>query len=734
MPDYGLGRWGLGEYGVGEEIPEPSHVHPHDSGRQVLPEILLRIPDSNWPVSPGLPIGTGRCDALSLDREIVAASLPGQVRGKTGFSIGTASVTVAQPKRQFVPWSPSSDRIIGAGDEAELFAWDERADERAPLGRWRVSKPAGALTSSQVAVELDESQARGRSLPNRLPTIAGPVDPVWIVDQLARQMGYYSTPKPTALTVLDVPLCGSIAPTVGGPVLAGSGSVWDESLGSVGLSDDTTVKPIWGLPGMPDGPIRVAFSGGFTILSFRVPTDGGTTTATVDINCWNHGRLFMRVDSSAWVDTNYTPGLNPDWPMRVEVEVEQSGSTFRARARSTDSDTAWSSYISVARGTARLAPDQVSLQGGMLASISALQVGTGPLSWEPPSARLTLLDGVVDAPWVPATADVWTALQGVTDSWGAIAWTTNDDRLVLLNRHQAAGTGRPKTRIDVDRLAEDIRWSVAADDFADRLEVTWRPVTWPDEFTDPSVWTVADRLHVPAGGSVSVDVDLGGYVRSLAPFEPFATAALGASEWQAFTAPMDGDPVEAGVSVAVEHPSPSRARVTVSNMTGTDVWMVDGSGASGLTLRGTGLATQDQESTITRGAAEVDAKFPLEIDLGYTVQRREDAEALTSYLWERVNRPRWRAESVRLPLDWSRDLGDLLLLDHPRSGLSVTALVTGVHIDTGSAGMTVDLVALPPTWDDFDAAWLGRTGPAFDTAWAGKSGTAFDAAPLKTEA
>ena len=729
MPAYGLGRWGLGEYGVGEEIPEPSYVHPHDSGRQTLPEILLRIPDSNWPVSPGLPIGTGRCDALSLDREIVAASLPGQVRGKTGFSIGTASVTVAQPKRQFVPWSPSSDRIIGAGDEAELFAWDERADERAPLGRWRVAKPAGALTSSQVAVELDESQARGRSLPNRLPTIAGPVDPVWIVDQLARQMGYYSTPKPTATTVLDVPLCGSGFASVGHVVTGLQGATWRD-LDTVALGANPTVLPRWSM-GLGTTSFRVARSGD-GVLSFWF--QGLVGLVQVDTAIWLDGRVALRINGGAWAEASFTPGLNPAWPMRTEMQVETVGTDVRIRARSTDRDTAWSAWVSQGAGEELGAPGEVSVQW-LPGWIAGLQVSTGPVSWEPPTARLSLLDGTVHAPWVPATADVWTALQNVCDSWGAIAWTTNDDQLRLLNRHQAAGTGRPKTRIDVDRLAENIAWSVAADDFADRLVVTWRPLTWPDEFTDPSEWTVAERLHVPAGGSIAVDVDLGGYVQTLAPFEPFATAAVGASDWQANTA-ADGSGafVETGVAVSVEHPSPSRARVTVANMTASDVWMVDGTGASGLTLRGTGLATQDQEATITRGAPESDAKFPLSIDLGYTVQRREDAEALTSYLWERVNRPRWRAESVRLPLDWTRDLGDLLLLDHPRSGLSVNALVAGVHIDTGSAGMTVDLVALPPTWADFDAAWTGRDGPAFDAAHAGRTGVQFDNDPLRTEA
>lgn len=703
---------------------------------QILPEILLRIPGGTWPLGQGLPVGTGRCDSLNLDRELVAASLPGQVRGKTGFSIGTASVAVAQPRdRQFTPWSPSLDRLVDAGTEAELVAWDERTGTETPLGRWLVAKPAGSLKSSQIAVELDESQARGRDLPNRLPAVAGPVDPVWIVDQFARQMGYLSTPVPSGFGY-TMPLCGgldshvttglTVAPT------AGAGAVWSVDTGVPGLAS-ATVLPRWNVISNFPLTFAVNYTGTVTFrLSEYAPDQG------IDVEL-GPGTIRARFNGGAWSTAQpFTAGMDPNWPTRVQVLVTRSGTTLTIRARSSATGALSTAINLTATIETLFSVGVVALDGG-ISGLALVPAADDAGLWAAPSATMSLLDGRVSAPWVPSELKVWPAIQHVCDSWGGIAVKSNDDHLRVLNRHEAAGSNRPKTVIDVDRLAEDIRWEVAADDFADRLETTWYPPTWPDEFTDPSEWTV-DRLHVPAGSTVAVDVDLGGYVRRLLPFLNVADPDLqidSNSEWDANTAADGfGTPVVAGITVSVEHQSPARARVTVKNTSSVDVWMVadGGDGATGLILRGVGKATQEDAATITRGAAEIDAKHPLEIDLGRTVQSRADADALTSYLWERVNRRRFRVNGVRLPLDWSRDLADILLLDHARSGLSLNALVTGIHIDPGTPGMTVDLAALPPIWSDFDAAWAGATGDDFDAAWAGLSGVAFDNDPLKTEA
>ncbi len=702
-------------------------------GRTIRPEVLLRIPGSVWPTSPGLPIGTGRCDKLSLNREIVSAALPGQVRGKTGFSVGSADVAIAQPvDRQFTPWSPSPDRLIDAGAEATLVAWDERAGTETPLGRWRVAKPAGALTSGQISVELDESQMRGRSLPNRLITYpasgAPSVDPIWIVDRLARQMGFASTPGRGVGTVANLPLCGD------------GGVGWSMTTGIPGVShpDYTDLANIT-TPGSswPGLVITVNVAGTTTLRLWDTESDPANPRR-LDVELSAAGTATVRWGANGRASTSFTPGLNSWWPTRVQVRITAStsgGNTAYTIAGRSDYGLAWSTgTTTTAVAGAGMAETSIGVKiQALTGSLSALDVawGTepGPAVWAPPTARMNLLGGKVDAPWVPADADCWTAIQHVCDAWMGIAWITNDNQLRVLNRHQAAGAGRTKTRIDVDRLAEDIKWEIAADDYADRLEVSWWPVTWPDEYSDECEWTVAENLHVPASSSITVSVDLGGFVQSLKSWGHTSTAWIGQSEWDASTAPDgEGNQVMSGVDVTTTHPTPSRALVTVRNRHGNDIWMTT------LIQRGAGAAVQSDEARVVRGVAAGDAKFPLTVDLGKTVQTREDAEALASWLWDRVNRPRYRALGVRLPLDWSRDLADVLTLDHPASGLAGDVLVTGIHVDLDDAGMTLDLAALPPTLASFDAVWVGKTMTAFDAVWAGKTGTTFDRTPLRTEA
>jgi len=82
--------------------------------------------------------------------------------------------------------------------------------------------------------------------------------------------------------------------------------------------------------------------------------------------------------------------------------------------------------------------------------------------------------------------------------------------------------------------------------------------------------------------------------------------------------------------------------------------------------------------------------------------------------------------------DWSRDLGDVVTLSHPRTGLDVKALVVKIGRDgePGRVSERLDLVILPPTWTDFDAANAARTWDTWDAAWTGKTWNDFDRDPL----
>lgn len=707
---------------------------------KLLPEVFLTIKDADWPNCPPLPIGTGRVGNFEVERQIVAANMPGQVRTRTGFSIGHASVAIRQTEdRPLAPWA-KRDRRITSGQECELFALDEVTGERFDLGAWRTQVPAGALSRADVAVELFESQYAGRQAEARLPVVAGPVDPVWIVDQLARQAGFHSSPPPTADTLLSVPLRGGLAGSPRGGSAnavhptAGANPSWSMVTGGPGLAA-ATVLPTWPLEAGADfrRTLLTANVAGTVVFQIKLAED------TVDVQL-TPGTIRVRRNGGAWSSTqSFTAGLNPNWPMRVQVVIERSGATLTFRARSSSAG-ALSTAVSVTpatiSGIVSVGVSSISSDGGVAALDVTAAEGSPTTLWAAPTARLSLLHGTIDAPWLPQGGDVWTALQRVCDAFAGAGWVSKDRLLTVRNRHEMAGTNRPKTIVDVGTRVEDLEWTLDADDYADRLTVSWQPVTWKPT-ADEWEYPIEGRVHVPAGRSVTVKAEWGEYVATLASWAYISSAGVGQSQWDANTA-ADGSgvSVSTGISVTTEQLSPSTARITISNSTAADVWMVGFDGSPAMILRGSAPASQEAEQTIEHGTSAADARSPLDIPLGKLVQRREDAEALSIYLWERVNRPRFRVSGIRMPLDWTRDLGDVLTLVHPDSDLSANVLVVSDRKNgkDGEIQHRCDLILLPPTLADFRAAWMGRTLNDVKAAWAGSNLATFADDPLKTEA
>ena len=719
------------------------------SAHQWLPGVFLTIPGSPWPLADGVPVGTGRVGEFTVEREIVAARLPGQVRARSGFSIGDARVTVQQaPGRPLAPWA-RPDRRVEAGAECLLYAMDETTGARWPLGAWQTKAPAGSLTSAQVGVELIESQYAGRMADARLPVVDGEVDPVWIVDVLARQAGFHSTPPPGPGTVLNVPLCGALAAGPNGSgarltiMAAGKSPQWSTASGIPGLSGAAEL-PRWHVP-RPAGSSRqfermLITANIAGTVRFQLQVGSGSDLVDVEVTT---GTVRARMNGGAWTATRtFAAGMDPNWPTRVQVILGGTGPQLTIAARSSANATP-STPVTVTpldlMGVSTLAI--AAIQSGAVSALDVTLTDTNPTHmWAAPTARMSLLDGRVFAAWIPDPKDVWSTLQATLDAYAGAGWVSLGGVLTVLNRHELAGSGRPKTQVDVGSRVEDLSWTLDADDYADRLEVTWWPVTWPEEDELPQ-WPVGDKLHVPARRSQTVEVDLGAFVRQTIVWvhvdSEFLTTDV-ASRWDANTA-VDGSgvSVSTGIHVASERTTPSTVRVTVTNQNPFDVWMVDFNGNPSMILRGAGKASQESPQVIEYGTPDVDAKSPLTIDLGKTVQDRATAEELAGYLWGRVNRPRYRLNAIRMPLDWSRDLGDVLTLVHPESDLVANVLVVR-DAKTGGPGeiaQRCDLILLPPTVDDFEAVWAGKTFDDFEAQWAGQNLAAFDADPLmKTEA
>jgi len=159
-------------------------------------------------------------------REIASSSLPGQVRHKTGLSVGTGKALVKRDSTDY-PWRQSD--VYGLTGSAAQILIAPQGSTEIPTGQFRVVPIEGDITTLGVDVDLDERQIRGR---DKTANVLGEqwnsaaqfeaalADPSWLVAELAQQMGYGVAVLPGGTLpdgsvyrpVLDAPLQGSMAP------------------------------------------------------------------------------------------------------------------------------------------------------------------------------------------------------------------------------------------------------------------------------------------------------------------------------------------------------------------------------------------------------------------------------------------------------------------------------------------------------------------------------------------
>lgn len=677
-----------------------------------LPEILLTIPNSAWPAEPDQPIGQARAEAFTTEREIISPALPGQVRATSGFSIGSGSAVVPQSGngRPFTPWSRSTDRLVSVGSLARLEALYENGTLE-PLGAWKVSSASGSLGTAGIQVPLAET-AYGTNRA-RLPTPCYPyVDAVWIVDVLARQAGYFSTPPPVASCILSVPGVGGVCAEVG--------------------KTHADVQPSFsmgtGTPSIAGGGFTAPLTWSGNTVFLTLTTPGVVVTldeVTLDIGLGS----FTITGIGGNQTKTFTAGLDPTWPLRVQAEIWTDGVTTNVRVRSTHDDSAWSAIATVSSS----ANGPLTYVSGVF---SGLQVTTAadPKLWAAPTAKMSLLDAIVERPWIAAESRVWTGLQDTVQAFASAAWLDRFGVLHVLNRHDLAGVDRGKKTFDVDVLADDLPWSITADDYADRMVVTWSPTTAPED-DETLEWSVGSgKIRIDAGQTASYLVDLGGYTETVYGFTHADSAVDEASTWEANTLEDgSGTEITSGVTIVAEVLSPSAVLVRVTNANSVPVWLVDYNGEPALILRGANLWGQESQAQITFGVGEADAKNELAIDLGPLAQDAITAQSIAGYLWDRARINRWRASSIRIPLDLTLDNGDVLGLVHAGTDLQTDALVTRISL-AGSMGQieqVIDLAILTPTVAAFDVLWRDETVSDFDAFWAGSTVQNFDADPLK---
>lgn len=732
-------------------------------------------------------------------REIASSSLPGQVRHKTGLSIGTGKAVVKRDSDDY-PWK-QRDVYELAGSDAQILIAPQGATE-IPTGQFRVADDGGDITTLGVEVELDEKTIEGsQQAPGVLdfPWFSDITqeqinqlerDPVWYVAELAEQMGYTNgfAPMPGQggyVPIIDIPFHGSLVSRYRNDVEFNTNDTlaWGASQGVVGLTGelDGSISIIYELRinvpqkfvytmDVDDGAMKMEWNDADTNgrLGIWVTTNIGDST--VDLQIYSTGSNGVNNTTTNQFGLDIT--RNPDIPNRFQVEVTLNvasdtgfnSASVRVRRR----DGFWfGPYVhTMTNHLSRVNDHNLDLglatlagETNFLANFSMVDGNT--TSTQVQNDLLTTLGGsqgfialepllgTVISPWLNPNLSVWTTMQQIVEAWQGALITDVYGNLKVLNRNTLAGLNNLQQErvVDVGLTFEDLPWRMSWDDQADRLVVKYRPAVEQraevGQTSLPVIYEFQDIIIARPGGNNAfftldyiypTDLKLLPFVRKDNDNGVFHV-------WDAYRynngtgAHIDpGD----GIGLRIDRVTSATWKVFIDNRTAEPFHMVDNTGTPYLKLRSSWWYDQTTEETIERGASSTDARNPVEVDLSNYVQTEEDANALADFIWGRVNRRSWKATTVVTVPDYRLDLGDVIEIQHARTGVRSNALVTKVHLEgrPGSVGQKIDLVLIPSTWEDFDEAWANAlpssTWNTFDALWDDYTWDDFDRTPTAT--
>lgn len=784
--------------------------------------MAIEIPD-DWPVrswAEDTPLGhleTISSDAASgtvptrwevasweSTREISSSALPGQIRAKTGLSVGTGKALVKRQSDDF-PWKQNLVYDL-SGQEAQILLAPEGRTE-IPTGQFKVAEIGGDLTTLGVEVDLDERTIEGT---DQAPGVLDfpwfkditqeqinqlERDPIWLISELAEQMGYTngSAPMPGSggyVPILDVPFHGSLVSRYRNDVEFNTNDTlaWGESEGVVGMTGDldSSISIIYEVnQGVPqkftytmdvnDGAMKMEWNDISTNGRLGVWVTTHTNDSDLDLQIYSTGS--NGTNNTTTTQTGIDITRNPDIPNRVQVEVTlnvasdtgYNSASVRVRRR----NGFWfGPYVhTMTNQLSRVNDHNLDLglstllaETNFLANFSIVDANatTTPVLDSLLTTRggsqgfiyLEPLLGTVISPWLNPDLSVWSTMQAIVEAWQGALITDVYGDLKVLNRNTLAGLNNLQQErvVDVGLMFEDLPWKMNWADQADRLVVKYRPVV--EQKADvgqtslPTVYEFQDIIIAyPGGNNAFFKLD---YIYptdlKLNPFNRKDVDNGVYHVWDAYRYNNgSGAHINPGddIGLRIDRVTSSTWKVYIDNRTVSPFHMVDVTGTPWLKLRSSWWYDQTVEQTIERGASSADSRNPVEVDLSNYVQTVEDANAIADYLWGRVNRRSWKATTVVSIPDYRVDLGDVIEIRHARTGVRSNALVSKVVLsgEPGQVSQSIDLILIPQTWEDFDEAWANAlpssTWNTFDNLWDGPppyTWDDFDRTPTATTA
>lgn len=694
-------------------------------------QVFVSVPDAQW-----LDDDTEVLTA-SIKRDLVGSLLPGQVRSTSGMSVAEGSCSFAYDATQGAPWRQGAHKVKPEG-VASLYAQARGGTSSIPLARFGVDRVGAALSQASIDLELIDEKIANRKLNSFFGYIgdqAQPIDPAWVVDTIARGMGFYSTPAPVPSCALAVPMNGSIlAEAQIGALNAvyGYPSGWDESLGNV--------SPVGSVTAQYETSKKVPFSSFFVTATFV--GSFGFVAAAADSSV-----QFVAEAGTLTVATlysvppgavgSYVAGDDPEHPNRLQIHCQRLGTPgawtgFRARARSS-ATSPWSAWVTDTSG-----PDPsmdssfttVSMGTAETGSMIGFQLSAAddPGLWGDENASVYSLGNSLGVASIEADKDEWAAIQDVVASNMGAAWLDADGKLVVRNFAWLRGARPVDADLNVLDDLDDLKWTVDSQDICDRIEVTYRPADIkyvPNG--DYLFWESPEALELKTNTTIELVVDVPLYAN--------------VTRWQADINPArDGSgvgPTNALIDVTVAKVNSRRAKITITSRYAATLYTVNSAGEPSLRLYATHVVDQETEVVVSAGASPDQALSPISINLGVQCQTAEDAERILGFVRSQTSSPRFKVESVLVPFDWRRELGDIYRLHHDGVDLNQKVLCTGITTDLqpGNYSQHLDLALLDISVYDFNEAWKAapsHTIADFNAVWAGKTIADFNADPLRT--
>lgn len=691
---------------------------------EIVPAMELELEGSTWPpATEETETGTASVGSWEVSRNLIGSALPGQIRGASGFSIATGSVTFPQPAgNPLSPWGRGSLNL-GPGGKCTLRAVNREAGTVIVLGKFEVAPISGKNTQNWVNLDLEEDSKRLRSpisVPWRYVDAEPFVDAAWVLSEIASQGGFETSPPEQHQALVSVPLCGALRPRAG--VLSAGTGKFTSVGGAAGLGPESTATYT---------EARAGFDGAVLnerCVSALVAGNGGMVSfggITIDIRhthvlAWGQGvtathALPATQDKARYVTVRAARSANGR-VITFFVHTPQGGWQAMQSLTMPAATPAWTGETPTTISTL------TTTMGGAGDErwISAVQTWcwandqTAPTY--APTAQIEVADSPLGGVLGMDVSNAWKMAQDIAVATMGAVWISETGVFTYRNREALRGAHGTIDQVEALDKFESLDWTVDPEDVADRVELSYIPTQVVKTSSETTLWEATEPIRVGPGQTVEIYAEFPGATDRLAPFLPIWDEGAPADRYSRWAAAYSADgtgerPADRVLSFNLTLVTQSKVRISITNNGAANLWMVDATGNPCVILRTSLQVLPGEPVTISSGADETEALNPLSIDAGAWVQDAGTANLMLSWAASQTARAQAVITQVRVKPDLTRQLGDVIKLTDGHTGLVAKAIITGTNSSGDHSGYTqhLDLALLGVTFSDFDN-WCQNQG------------------------